>query len=123
MNMHSERSTWAFAPRSFATSPAEFGRSKAPFQSNPVSGGEMARLRSAQLQHAVAFAVKQALAESSLKTYVESQPLTSGLSYVRLSRMIRGEVQMQIADVVELASRFTEVRTVMADPKWFGARS
>ena len=122
MSMHSERTAWAFAPRSFATSPAEFGRSKAPFQSNPVSGREMARLRSAQLQHTVAFAVKQALAGSSLKTYVESQPLTSGLSYVRLSRMIRGEVQMQIADVVELASRFAEVRTVVADPKWFGAR-
>jgi len=122
MSMHSERNAWAFAPRSFATSPAEFGRSKAPFQSNSVTGAEMARLRSAQLQHAVAFAVKQALAGSSLKTYVESQPPTAGLSYVRLSRMIRGEVQMQIADLIELASRFTEVRTVMTDPKWFGTQ-
>jgi hypothetical protein len=103
-------------------SPSKFGRSKAPFQSNPVSGGEMARLRAAQLQHAVAFAVRQALAGSSLKTYVESQPPTAGLSYVRLSRMIRGEVQMQIADLIELASRFTEVRTVIADPKWFGTQ-
>jgi hypothetical protein len=121
--MHSDRSPWAFAPRSFAVTPAEFGRSKAPFQSNPVSGGEMARLRSAQLQHAVAFAVKQALAGSSFKTYIESQPPTSGLSYVRLSRMLRGEVQMQIADLIELVTRFSEVRTVMADPKWFVTRS
>jgi hypothetical protein len=116
------REPWAFAPKSFASPRTEFGRKRDAFTASSVSGGDVARLRAAQLQHSVVFALRQALAGTSLKAYIASEPPTAGLSYVRLNRMMRGEVQMQIADLMELAVRFREVREVMANPRWFGNR-
>ncbi|MGH3704127.1 MAG: helix-turn-helix domain-containing protein [Agromyces sp.] len=110
------KSGFAFVPRSMCAAPRVFGRTGSPFE--PVAGMDESdpRVRAAQLQHLTANAVREELlaAGQTIEKYLEAiAPDLPGLSYDRLTRVLRGQTQMQLADVMFWADRFDRVKLVV----------
>ncbi|MFC9559868.1 hypothetical protein [Agromyces sp. NPDC056965] len=107
---------FAFEPRTLSAVPAVFGRSSALFV--PTEGLEVGdpRLRAAQLQHLVANAVREeilARGETTEQYLATVDAALPGRSYDRMSRLLRGKTQMQLADIMFWADRFDRVRHVV----------
>lgn len=109
------RNDWAYAPRSFSLDPEMFGKTSHALEVVDHRTEDTHRVQAAELQHLVADAVRRGMRMQLRKFLTRHGPRVPALSYYRLVRMQRGEVQMQIADVLLWASLFPEVKTVIAD--------
>jgi len=105
-----------FAPNSLAAVRRQFGKSAA----NLVAADEVdtlgARFQAAQLQHQISNTVREALLSSgtTLDAYAAKyRDAIPGMSYDRLVRILRGETQMQLADVVTWTQQFASVRALL----------
>lgn len=107
---------FVFEPRSLVREWKQFGRSSGPLEPDEgVDPGDL-RLRTAQLQHKVSNAVREALLREgiTLKAFAENVQ-SPGMSHDRLARIQRGKTLMQLADLVNWAGRFPEVRAILAE--------
>lgn len=106
---------WAFEPRTYMDVPKLFGKDSklVPYTKANLSPEERTRAHTAALQHLIAAAVRRELEGQPLKEYIGERKVWSGLKYNRLIRMQRGELQMQLADVIAWAGRMPEVRRVI----------
>ena len=105
-----------YQPREMVRSPRQFGKSSAVLEPADGIGLDDPRLGAARLQHKVANSVREALLARGelLQNLVETTPGVPGMSYDRLLRIARGETLMQLADLVNWAARYGEVREVLA---------
>ena len=107
---------FVFEPRSVIDGRKQFGQSSMSLA--PAEGVALTdpRYLAALLQHRVANTVRESLlAENmSVQTFAESDDLPPGMSYDRLVRIQRGETLMQLADLLNWASRFEPVRRMLA---------
>ena len=115
-----------FEPRAFVAVRREFGRSSSPVRPAPGIQETDPRFLAAQLQHAVANAVREGVLALglSLEDFVTRENAAEsensfppGLTYDRLVRIQRGETLMQLADLVSWARRFDTVRTILTDER------
>ena len=115
MGTRTKPEPWTFEPREFIDVPKLFGKDSkpVPFSKPNMSPEEHTRAHAALLQHLIAAAVRRELKGQPLNQYVEDRKKWSGLRYNRLIRMQRGELQMQLSDMVAWAGRMPEVRRVV----------
>ena len=115
-------SATSFAPKSLAASHRQFGKSASDLVAADGVDPRGPRFQAAQLQHKIANSVRESLLATgvNLETYAERHRSTiPGMSYDRLVRILRGETQMQFADVVTWASQFPTVRAMLVrDQTW-----
>lgn len=78
------------------------------------------RYLAALLQHRVANKVRESLlaAGSSLQELAKLPDLPPGMSYDRLVRIQRGETMMQLADLLNWATRYEPVRRLLAEEQF-----
>lgn len=110
--MRKKPEPWTFEPRAYIDVPKLFGKDSMPvkYSKKPLSPEETTRAHTARLQHLIAAAVRRGLKGQPLNQYIEERNKWSGLRYNRLIRMQRGELQMQLSDVLAWAGRMPEVR-------------
>lgn len=95
-----------FEPRSFTTEPEGFGRIVNLRWIEPETGLPQIHADAARLQHQFSILVRRRVkaANGSLKQYAAD----TGTDYWRLCRVLRGEVVVQIEDMM-LAARFLRI--------------
>lgn len=115
MDTRKKPEPWTFEPRTYIDEPKLFGKDSkpVPFSKRSLSPEERTRAHAALLQHLIAAAVRRELKGQPLNKYIEERKKWSGLRYNRLIRMQRGELQMQLSDVIAWAGRMPEVRSVV----------
>ena len=106
-----------YEPRAMADAPRQFGKSSERLRPAPGFSASDPQFIAAQLQHRVAYAVREALLRGpNLEAFVTGlRPRPPGMTYDRLVRIHRGETLMQLADLVNWAQRFATVRAILAD--------
>lgn len=105
-----------FAPNSLAAVRRQFGKSAANLVAADQVDALGVRFQAAQLQHQISNAVRESILSSgtTLDAYAaKHRDATPGMSYDRLVRILRGETQMQLADVVAWARQFASVRALL----------
>ncbi len=109
-----------YQPREMVRSPRQFGKSSAVLEPADGIGLDDPRLGAARLQHKVANSVREALLARGelLQNLAETAPGVPGMSYDRLLRIARGETLMQLADLVNWAARYSEVRQLLANEQF-----
>ena len=108
------REVWAFAPRSRSAEPTMFGKTSGHLPPKEGVDRQDPNYKAADLQHLVADAVRRGM-KTTLRRYIENDGgYMSELRYDRLIRMQRGEVQMQLPDILIWSSRFPEVASIVA---------
>lgn len=107
---HLSDRAWSFAPRSFARYPKLFGKTHAPLEMVYVAASELAKVDAAQLQHVAAYQIRSALLGRPFTAAIAE----TGLNYDRAMRVQRGEIQMQISDLMYWVARYPAVRAAAA---------
>jgi hypothetical protein len=111
-----------FRPNSLAAVRRQFGKSATSLVAAANVDTRGARFQAAQLQHQISNAVREALLAmgTNLETYSSMhRDAIPGMSYDRLVRVLRGETQMQLADIVTWAQQFDTVRSLLInDQTW-----
>ncbi len=108
----------SFVPRSLLAPAAAFGHS--PFWLTPVEGAsaEDHRFLSAQFQHLVMVLLRSAIWDAQVS--IKSVAIEHQMSADKLYRLMRGEIQLSLPDLLAFAERFPALRTpvarFMADP-------
>jgi hypothetical protein len=109
-------SSATFAPRELAAVHKQFGKVAIDLVAADHVDSRGSRFNAAQLQHRISNAVREALLSSgiSLEKYAEQhKESVPGMSYDRLVRVLRGETQMQLADLVTWSGQFAGVRALL----------
>jgi hypothetical protein len=111
---------FVFEPRSVAEAPIQFGQTSLALVAKKEVSTASPRYKAAALQHAVANAVREALASrgETLTHFAASMPASDGMSYDRLARIQRGETMMQLTDLFNWAQRFPNVAGLLASEKF-----
>lgn len=99
-------------PRSFTQTRAKFGRTASRLQPGVITSPQHG---AAELQHALANAIREHLLDSGLdlKSFSEATDLPAGLSYDRFQRINRGETMMTLTDLAFWAARIPRLRDVL----------
>jgi len=93
-----------FAPRDHTGEPSGYGRIQT-LRWNPAETAEATvQLAAAQLQHQFGLVFRQHAAARGLP--LKSYASAVGMKYARLCRVLRGEVVMQVEDMVTAAAYF-----------------
>ncbi|MFF1876586.1 hypothetical protein [Leifsonia sp. NPDC058230] len=114
MALPSDPRAFRFEPRKMISAPGQFGKSS--LEPRPVDGAshDDPRFKASRLQHLIANAAREAMLEQghTLKSFTD-EFTAPGMTYDRLVRIHRGESLMQLADLVNLASLFPQVRALL----------
>lgn len=85
-----------FRPKDYAVDPHEFGRTEEP-EWRTVPEDEAHRLRAAVIQHWFALSVRDAMKRES--GTLKALARRAGVSYDRMSRVLRGDAIMRLEDI------------------------
>lgn len=103
MGEEQQRKGFAFVPRRMVKVPGSFGRISDDLEPAGSLEADDPRVRAALLQHHLANAVREYLLkdpERTLEWFASREAGHPGVSAARMGRMLRGETQMQLTDVM-----------------------
>ena len=87
-----------FIPRQYCAVPSEFGHAKEVAWRRPSgSSDDLDQWSAARMQHAVAVAIREALASRGLT--LDQYAEVSGMNRTRLGRLLRGDIVMRLEDI------------------------
>lgn len=113
----------AFEPRQLAKNPKQFGKSSVPLIAAPEVVVSEPKFLAANFQHLICNALREALLSNSMtidQFATELLGTVPGIGYDRLGRVLRGETQIQIPDIVAWCQRFKNVRRVVVSERAWG---
>jgi hypothetical protein len=115
-------SSTAFEPRHLAKNPKQFGKSSVDLIGATDVVVSEPKFLAANFQHLVCNSLREALLSNGMtidQFATELLGTVPGIGYDRLGRVLRGETQIQVADIVAWSQRFTGVkRTVLNARAW-----
>jgi hypothetical protein len=116
MTVASDPRAFRFEPRALVAEPKQFGKTSLSLTPAVAVDPDDPRFLAAQLQHRVANSAREAMLARghSLESYATSMQ-APGMAYDRLVRIQRGETLMQLADLVNWAQHFDNVRPLLID--------
>jgi hypothetical protein len=96
------------------SAPGQFGKSSSDPKPADGTSHEDPRFKASRLQHLIANAAREAMLERghTLKSFTD-EFTAPGMTYDRLVRIQRGESLMQLADLVNFAALFPQVRALL----------
>jgi hypothetical protein len=115
-------SSTAFEPRQLAKNPKQFGKSSVDLIGATYVVVSEPKFLAANFQHLVCNSLREALLSNGMTIDQFASELLGtvpGIGYDRLGRVLRGETQIQISDIVAWSHRFPGVkRTVLSANAW-----
>lgn len=121
MSEELRRKGFAFVPRRMVRVPGSFGRISDDLEPAGSLEADDPRVRAALMQHHLANAVREYLlkdTDRTLEWFASREAGHPGVSAARMGRMLRGETQMQLTDVMLITA--TVPGTIDFAVQWLG---